>query len=91
MSARFRVVLKRLGLDMTMSPYVMRHQQHHPANPRQRAAELIAFNHDTSVIEIERTYTRYLNDASDDLRVGLLADEAAPADNVVQLAREPAE
>jgi hypothetical protein len=40
------------------------------------------------VSEIERTYARYLNHASDDARKGLLADAAPPAmDNVVKLAR----
>ena len=50
---------------------------------------VIAFNHDTSTVEIERTYGRYLNNASDDLtRKALLADEAATMlDNVVKLAR----
>lgn len=50
---------------------------------------LIAFSHDTSTSEIERTYGRYLSNASDDLtRKALLADDAeVPADNVVKLAR----
>ena len=36
---------------------------------------VIAFSHDTSVGEIERTYSRFLGNAADDLtRASLLAD-----------------
>jgi integrase len=89
MSQRFRVVLERLGLDTTLTPYTMRHS----SITRQMLAgtplRLIAFSHDTSVIEIERTYARYLNDAGDDLtRKALLADDVVPApSNVVPLVR----
>ena len=37
MSLRFRVVLERLGLDLSLTPYTLRHS-HHPANPKQRGA-----------------------------------------------------
>jgi len=47
---------------------------------------IIAYVHDTSVVEIERTYGRYLGNASDDARKGLLDDAVAPpADNVVTM------
>lgn len=85
-SARFRVVLERLGLDLSLSPYVLRHSSIIRQIRSNVPLRIIAFNHDTSVGEIEKTYARYLGNASDDLtRKGLLAD--APADNVVQLAR----
>jgi hypothetical protein len=50
---------------------------------------VIGFAHDTSAQEIERTYGRFLGNASDDLtRKGLLGDLASvPVDNVIQLAR----
>jgi integrase len=86
MSLRFRVVLERLRLDMSLSPYTMRHtsviRQIRAGTP----LRIIGYCHDTSVQEIERTYARYLGDASDDARKGLLAD-VVPADNVISLTR----
>jgi integrase len=89
MSQRFRVVLERLGLDLSLSPYTLRHSSIIRQIRSNVPLRIIAFNHDTSVVEIERTYGRYLNNASDDLtRKALLADDtAAPTDNVVKLAR----
>ncbi|MBR0870035.1 site-specific integrase [Bradyrhizobium tropiciagri] len=89
MSARFRVVLKRLELDLTLTPYTMRHSSIIRQILANVPVRVIAFNHDTSVQEIERTYGRYLGDASNDLtRKGLLADtEPQKLDNVVRLAR----
>jgi hypothetical protein len=87
-SKRFRVVLKRLDLDLTLSPYLLRHSSVIRQIRKGTHLRIIAFNHDTSAQEIERTYARYLNAASDDARKGLLADDAVPAlDNVVKLAR----
>ena len=48
---------------------------------------MVAFAHDTSTAEIERTYARYLNDAADDTRSGLLDDAAPVVDNVIRMAR----
>ncbi|MET4179471.1 hypothetical protein ABIB94_001563 [Bradyrhizobium sp. JR7.2] len=87
LSARFRVVLERLGLDLTLTPYTLRHSSIIRQIRSNTPLRLIAFTHDTSVVEIERTYARYLNHASDDARKGLLADAMPPADNVVRLAR----
>ena len=88
MSLRFRVVLERLGLDLSLTPYTLRHSSIIRQIRSNVALRLIAFTHDTSVQEIERTYARYLNNAMGDLtRKGLLADEAPPADNVVRLNR----
>jgi integrase len=85
-SARFRVVLQRLGLDVTLSPYVLRHSSIVRQIRNNTPMRLIAFHHDTSVTEIERTYARFLNNAGDDLtRAGLLADAAVMADNVIPL------
>jgi integrase len=88
-SARFRVVLERLDLDLSISPYTLRHSSIIRQIRGNVPLRLIAFNHDTSVMEIERTYGRYLNNASDDLtRKALLADDTVVAmDNVVKLAR----
>jgi integrase len=88
-SERFRKVLTRLGLDTTLTPYVLRHSSIIRQIRAGTPLRMIAFVHDTSVVEIERTYARYLNDASHDLiRKGLLADlDEVPAANVVQLKR----
>jgi integrase len=89
MSARFRIVLQRLDLDLTLSPYVLRHSSIiRQIRSNTAGLRLIAFHHDTSVTEIERTYARFLNNAGDDLtRAGLLADAVAVVDNVIPLAR----
>ncbi|MET4152003.1 site-specific integrase [Bradyrhizobium barranii] len=88
LSARFRVVLERLDLDLSLTPYTLRHSSIIRQIRKGTHLRIIAFTHDTSVVEIEKTYARYLNVAADDARKGLLADEAAPQlDNVVKLAR----
>jgi integrase len=85
MSARFRVVLERLELDLTLTPYTLRHSSIIRQIRSNVPLRMIAYVHDTSVQEIERTYARYLSNASDDLtRRGLLADEPV-RDNVVKL------
>jgi integrase len=81
---RFERAVKRAGLDATM--YALRHS----AIVRQLLAgapiRIVATAHDTSVVQIERTYSRYISDHSDTLlRRGLL-DLAAPAGgNIVPL------
>jgi integrase len=88
MALRFRVVLERLGLDLSLTPYTLRHSSIIRQIRSNTPLRLIAFVHDTSVAEIERTYARYLNNASDDARKGLLADAVWPAaTNVVKLTR----
>jgi len=85
----FRAVLERLDLDLSLTPYTLRHSSIIRQILANTPLRLNAFHHDTSTAEIERTYARYLNNASDDLtRRGLLADTAPPKlDNVVKLAR----
>ena len=47
---------------------------------------VVAVNHDTSVVMIERTYSRYIGDHSDMLARGALLDTTAPAGaNVVPM------
>ena len=87
-AARFRVVLQRLGLDLTLTPYTLRHSSIVRQIRASTPTRIVAFAHDTSVAEIEKTYGRFLSDASDDLiRAGLLADAAAPTGNVIPLMR----
>lgn len=86
MSARFRIVLGRLEFDLTLTPYTLRHSSIIRQIRANTPLRMIAFTHDTSVQEIERTYARYLDDVSDDLtRRGMLTEPAKP-DNVIQLA-----
>ncbi len=89
LSLRFRVALQLLGLDLSLTPYVLRHSSIIRQIRNNVPLRLNAFHHDTSTFEIERTYGRYLNDATHDLtRKGLLADAEAPKlDNVVKLTR----
>jgi hypothetical protein len=89
LSLRFRVVLERLKLDLSLTPYVMRHSSIIRQIRSNVPLRLIAFAHDTSTQQIEQVYGRFLNDAMHDLtRKALLADAAVPAmDNVVKLAR----
>jgi hypothetical protein len=88
MSMRFRVVLERLDLDLALTPYTLRHSSVIRQIRNNVPLRIIAYVHDTSVQEIERTYARYLSTASDDARKGLLAGAAPPAmDNVVKLVR----
>ena len=49
---------------------------------------VVAVNHDTSVVEIESTYSRYITDHTDAVsRAGLLDIAAAPATgNIVPIA-----
>ncbi|MBR0746185.1 hypothetical protein JQ582_19830 [Bradyrhizobium japonicum] len=87
-SKRFDVVLKRLGLDnQKLTPYLLRHSSIIRQIRSGKALRFIAFDHDTSTVEIERTYARFLNTAKDNSRKGLLADDVPVLDNVVRLAR----
>jgi integrase len=89
-SPRFRAVLKRLGLDETLTPYVCRHCSIiRQILANKRSVYLIAYDHDTSETEIRKTYARYLerakqSESDDNARAGLLT--TTPADNVMQLA-----
>jgi integrase len=89
LSLRFRVVLDRLGLDLSLTPYTLRHSSIIRQIRGNVPLRVIAFVHDTSVVEIERTYGRYLSNASDDLtRKAMLGDDPAVlTDNVVKLVR----
>jgi integrase len=83
---RFERAVERAGLDPSATMYALRHS----AIVRQLLAgapiRVVAVAHDTSVVQIERTYSRYISDHSDVLlRRGLL-DLAAPAGgNIVPL------
>jgi hypothetical protein len=54
---------------------------------------IVAVNHDTSIVMIERTYSRHIGDHADALARAALLDTSTPmAGNVVPIrARKPAE
>jgi hypothetical protein len=89
MSLRFRVMLERLGLDVSLTPYTLRHSSIIRQIRNNVPLRIIAFSHDTSVVEIERAYGRYLGNVGDDMtRKALLADAVPPpAGNVVNMVR----
>jgi hypothetical protein len=87
---RFRVVVKRLGLDETLTPYCLRHSSIVRALLRNLPHRLVAAGHDTSVAVLEKVYSRFIVSRHTDalMRAALLDhDPATPADNIVQFAR----
>jgi integrase len=87
-SRLFARAARAAGLDPEeVTIYALRHS----AIVRQLLAgvpvRVVAVNHDTSVVMIERTYSRNIGDHADALaRVALLDIAAAPGGNVVQIA-----
>jgi integrase len=86
---QFRAALKSLDLDPTLTPYVLRHSSIIRQLLAGTPTRIVAHDHDTSVAELERTYARYLDSATDDLtRRALLADDPVPAGGkVLELVR----
>ena len=58
MSLRFRVVLERLGLDLTLTPYTLRHSSIIRQIRSNVPLRIIAFNHDTSACRRSKGHTR---------------------------------
>ena len=83
----FAKTAKATGLDpKEVTLYALRHS----SIVRQLLAgvpvRVVAVNHDTSVVMIERTYSRHIGDHADALaRVALLDIAAAPGGNVVSI------
>ncbi|WP_245323519.1 tyrosine-type recombinase/integrase [Bradyrhizobium stylosanthis] len=84
----FREVVKASGLDPDeVTMYALRHSSIVRQLMKGVHQRVVAANHDTSVVEIERTYSKYITDHTDAMtRAALLDDETTPPDNVVQLA-----
>jgi hypothetical protein len=86
-SRPFARVVKRAGLDPgEVTLYALRHS----SIVRQLLAgvpiRVVAVNHDTSVVMIERTYSRYISDHADALaRIALLDTTPTVAESVVPL------
>ncbi|UPK33337.1 tyrosine-type recombinase/integrase [Bradyrhizobium sp. 186] len=82
-------VIKSIGLDPNeVTPYALRHSSIVRQLLRNVPVRVVAATHNTSVAEIERTYSKYITEHSDAVsRRALLHHDAAPlADNVVALA-----
>jgi integrase len=89
LATRFRPVVKRLGLDPTITPYALRHSSIVRQLLKGMPIRVVAANHDTSVAIIEKHYSRYILNHSDELTRATLPDLAAlpSSADVVPLAR----
>lgn len=89
LAVKFKPVVKRLGLPPKIGPYSLRHSSIVRMLLKGVPIRVCASHHDSSVGEIERTYSKYISDVSDDLtRATLLnmdAPEANSGDNVVKI------
>ena len=81
-------IVADLGLVEQPTLYALRHSSITRQLLRGLPIRLVAAAHDTSVQQVETTYSKYITDHSDDLARGaLLHHEPVAADNVVPLAR----
>jgi len=104
LSEEFRKITTVLGLDTEaartkaglvdeVTPYALRHSSIVRHLMKGTPTRLVASAHDTSVAEIERTYSRYIvSDQTEAMLRGALLPVAAPESNVVKLGsrRRPA-
>ena len=81
-----REVVESIKLDPDMvTMYALRHSSIVRLLLRGVPIRVIAGTHDTSTIEIERTYSKHITDHSDDISRAALLHYAPVADNVVAL------
>jgi integrase len=81
-------IVDALKLDAKVTLYALRHSSIVRQLLRGVPVRIIAATHDTSVAEIERTYSKYITDHSDAVsRAALLVHPAETAGNVVPLTR----
>jgi integrase len=85
-------VVKSIGRDPEeVTLYALRHSSVVRALKRHVPIRVVAASHDTSVAQIERTYSKHITDHTDDIsRAALLQHEPPPApavDNVIPMAR----
>jgi site-specific recombinase XerD len=87
LSERFRIATKHLSLDAETTPYALRHSSIVRMLLNGVPVRVVASHHDTSVEMIEKHYSRYITEVSDDLTRRTLLDFSppAPADNVVRI------
>jgi integrase len=80
-------VVRGIGRDPEETTiYALRHSSIVRALKRNVPVRIVAATHDTSIVQIERTYSKYIADYSDDIsRKALLQHDPIPGDNVVAL------
>jgi integrase len=84
----FAAIVQALGLNPKISGYCFRHSSICRQLLRGVPTRVVAANHNTSVLMIERTYSKHIGDHSDEVtRAALLDHEPPQADNVIALAR----
>jgi hypothetical protein len=74
------------GLDKGTTLYSLRHSSICRALLANVPVRVVAALHDTSISQIERNYSRFIDQVADDVARGALLHEPAPA-NVAVLAR----
>jgi integrase len=81
-------VVRAIGRDPEeVTLYALRHSSIVRALKRNVPVRIVAATHDTSIVQIERTYSKYITDHSDDIsRKALLQLELPVGDNVAVLA-----
>jgi integrase len=74
-------VVRAIGRDPEETTiYALRHSSIVRALKRNVPVRIVAATHDTSIVQIERTYSKYITDHSDDIsRAALLQHEPPPA------------
>jgi integrase len=79
-------IVAGLGLAEKPTLYALRHSSITRQLLRGLPIRLVAASHDTSVQQVEATYSKYITDYSDDVaRKGLLHHEPVAGDNVIPL------
>ncbi|MGM4959842.1 site-specific integrase [Bradyrhizobium sp. 604_D8_N2_3] len=73
-SERFRCVLEDLDLDLTLTPYALRHSSIVRQLRMGRPPRLVAAHHDTSILLLERVYSRYILKPGDEQMRATLPD-----------------
>jgi hypothetical protein len=87
----FRLAAARAGLPEGTVAYSLRHSSIVRALHAGAPARIVAAGHDTSISQLERTYSAHISDYADSVaRRGLLAPAVESSDKVVALAgRKP--
>jgi len=80
-------IVKALKLDAKATLYALRHSSIVRALLRGLPIRLVAASHDTSVQQVETTYSKYITDHSDEISRAALLHHEPIADNVVALGR----
>jgi integrase len=84
----FQRTAARAGLDSSVTIYALRHSSIVRALLGSVPVRVVAANHDTSVTQLERTYSKYIADHSDAIARQALLDVTRPtADNIVPLSK----